>query len=321
VKHKDLGFDTEKLLHLNVGDLSEGELATLMKKFGQYHGVKALSATSGIPGANGLNNWNGYNIIHVDTSAAKTFGFKIVQGRGLLPGDANKACLINVAALSKLDGGTFQGKKACDLEIVGVVADFHYSSLYQQVGPVALLYSDYWRGQLTARISGPVGEAVVFFGKAWMETCPDKLFDLQFYDQAFAAMYRKEENLATLVGIFTVLAVVISALGIFGLAVFQSQQRIKEIGIRKVLGATAVEITAMLTKNFTKWAIAADVLAWPVAYYFADKWLQNFAYRIEIQWWMFALSGSIALVIALLTVSTQAIKAAMANPVDSLRYE
>lgn len=134
-------------------------------------------------------------------------------------------------------------------------------------------------------------------------------------------MYRQEESLAKLISIFSILAVVISCLGIFGLAVFQSQQRVKEIGIRKVLGATAAEIISMLTKNFMKWVVAANLLAWPVAYYAANQWLQNFAYRIEIHWWMFAVSGGIALVIALLTVNTHAVKAALANPVDSLRYE
>jgi putative ABC transport system permease protein len=110
-------------------------------------------------------------------------------------------------------------------------------------------------------------------------------------------------------------------LGIFGLAVFQAEQRIKEIGIRKVLGATVAEITTMLTKDFTKWVLLANLLAWPAAYFIANKWLENFAYRIEIQWWIFARAGGLALIIALLTVSLQAIKTALANPVEALRYE
>lgn len=154
-----------------------------------------------------------------------------------------------------------------------------------------------------------------------MAICPDFPFELQFYDDAFAAMYRQEENQASIVRIFTILAVVISCLGIFGMAVFQAEQRTKEIGIRKVLGATAIEITTMLTQNLTKWVFMANFIAWPVAWYFASQWLQRFAYRTEIDWWVFALAGTLALLIALLTVSTQAIRAALMNPVESLRRE
>jgi len=134
-------------------------------------------------------------------------------------------------------------------------------------------------------------------------------------------MYKKEENLAALVSIFSILAIVISCMGIFGLSVFQSEQRIKEMGIRKVLGATTSEIIFLLTKSFSKWVIYANIIAIPVAYYFLNEWLQDFAYKIEISWWMFTLAGGIALTIALLTISIQAIKAAIANPVKSLRYE
>ena len=154
-----------------------------------------------------------------------------------------------------------------------------------------------------------------------MKVSPDYPIDIQFYDEYFASMYRKEENLAALLGIFCVLAVVISCMGILGLAVFQAQQKIKEIGIRKVLGAASYEITYLLTKNFIMWVIISNILAIPIAYYFMNKWLQDFAYRIDISWWMFIIAGGIALLIALATVSFQAVKAATANPVESLRYE
>jgi putative ABC transport system permease protein len=321
VKHKDLGFDTEYLLNLKVGDTGGGQLNTLMNKLEQYHGIKAMSATLGIPGRVDMT-LNGYKTIYVDANAVKTFGFKVVQGRNLLPGDLNKACLINTAALANFEDGDFHGKKVFGVEIVGVVSDFHYSSLYEKTGPMALAYVDLWgKTHLTLRISGPVGEAVAFIKKTWMETCPDYPFELRFYDDYFDSMYSKEEKLARLIAIFSILAVVISCLGIFGLAFFQSEQRVKEIGIRKVLGASVYEIVAMLSKNFTQWVVVANVVAWPVVWYAMNKWLQNFAYRIEIGWWMFALAGGLALLIALLTVSTQALKAALANPVEALRYE
>ncbi|HEX9652655.1 MAG TPA: ABC transporter permease [bacterium] len=320
VKHKNTGFDTEQLLYLNIHPKMRDRLPALTDRLAQYHGLKSLTITNGIPGKININ-LDHFDAIVIDSNTVKTFGFEIVQGRNLLPGDLNQACLINAAALSKFANNDFLGQEVNSSAIVGVISDFHFASLHKKIAPLVLLYSD-WGGQhLTMRISGPVDEAIAHITQSWKDLCADYPFDLQFYDETFAAMYRQEENLATLISIFSILAVVISCLGIFGLAVFQSQQRLKEIGIRKVLGATAAEIIAMLSGSFTKWVIAANLLAWPVAYFAATKWLQTFAYRIEIQWWMFAASGGLALAIALLTVSAQAIKAALANPVEALRYE
>jgi putative ABC transport system permease protein len=134
-------------------------------------------------------------------------------------------------------------------------------------------------------------------------------------------MYEKEENLAAFVSIFSILAIVISCMGIFGLSVFQSEQRIKEIGIRKVLGASTMEITLLLAKGFSKWVIFSNIIAIPVAYYLLNFWLREFAYRIELSWWVFLVSGGITLFIALATISYQSIKTAIANPVEALRYE
>jgi putative ABC transport system permease protein len=320
VKHKDLGFDTEQLLSLKVHHRIGEKTQVLMDKLQQYHGMKSLTFTNGIPGKISMS-MGGFKTIIVDSSTMKTFGFKIVQGRDLLPGDLNKACLINTAGLAKFEDSDFRGREVNGSEVVGVVSDFHYDSMYKKTEALALMYYDWGGGHITMRITGPVDEAMNYIRVTWKEICPDYPMELQFYDDAFAAMYRKEDRLATLITIFSVLAVVISCMGIFGLAVFQSEQRVKEIGVRKVLGATAAEIAAMLTKNFIKWVIIANLVAWPVAYYAMNKWLQNFAYRINMSWWMFALAGGTALVIALLTVSWQAIKAATANPVESLRYE
>jgi putative ABC transport system permease protein len=162
---------------------------------------------------------------------------------------------------------------------------------------------------------------LIILKSAWKEAYPDYILNYSFYDEYFASMYKKEENLASLVNMFSILAIIISGLGIFGLSVFQSEQRIKEIGIRKVLGASSTEITFLLTKSFSKWVLYANIIAFPVAYYFVNKWLQDFAYRINISWWVFVLSGGIALIIALVTVSVHAIKAAIANPIKALHYE
>ncbi|MFQ5631660.1 MAG: FtsX-like permease family protein, partial [bacterium] len=315
VKHKDKGFDTEHLLFLKIHYKMGKQIKALTDKLEQYHNMKSMTITGGIPGKINMS-LSGHEAIVVDSNTVQTFGFKVVQGRNLLPGDLNKACLINATALNKFYNGDFRGHEVNGIEIVGVVSDFHYSPLYKQTEPLALMFYDWGGNHITMRIAGPVDEAIAYINKTWMEICPNYPFDLQFYDEAFAAMYRKDENLASLISIFSILAVVISCLGIFGLAFFQSEQRVKEIGIRKVLGATVLEITTMLTKNFTRWVLVANLIAWPVAYYAMNKWLQNFAYRINIELWMFVLAGGLALLIALLTVSTQAIRAALANPVE-----
>ena len=146
-------------------------------------------------------------------------------------------------------------------------------------------------------------------------------FSYKFMDDSFSEVYKAEQQVGTLALSFSILAIFVACLGLFGLATFLAEQKTKEIGVRKVLGASVPSILLMLSKEFIKWIVIANIIAWPLAYYFMNKWLQEFAYRIEIGWWIFALSGIIAIIIALLTVSIQAIKAATANPIKSLRYE
>ena len=231
------------------------------------------------------------------------------------PGDEGKVCYVNEEALKKLKSDNLKNQKILGCEIAGVVADFNYESLYNATGPLVLMVQQrIWNTHITMRVSGPIDEAISYIKKTWNEVCPDYQINYGFYDEYFASMYKKEENLATLVSIFSILAIVISCLGIFGLSVFQSEQRIKEIGIRKVLGASIPEVMMLLIKNFSKWVIFANVIAIPELLLLNAKWLQDFAYRIEISWWMFALAGFITLIIALLTVSMQAIKAGGSKP-------
>jgi putative ABC transport system permease protein len=155
----------------------------------------------------------------------------------------------------------------------------------------------------------------------WKELFPRRSFDYFFLDDFFDSQYRAEEKLGYSVLCFSLLAIFIGCLGLFGLASFTAEQRTKEIGIRKVLGASVSRIVGHLSKEFMLLVVMANIIAWPVAWFAMSKWLQNFTYRIDMGWWIFILSGALALFIALLTVSYQAIKAAHANPVDALRYE
>ena len=157
--------------------------------------------------------------------------------------------------------------------------------------------------------------------RKWETVAPGQLFNYYFMDDSFNDVYKDELRLENIFIIFSMLSIFVACLGLFGLTVFNIEKRTKEVGVRKVLGASIFDLIVILTKDFTKWVLIANTLAWPMAWYIMNKWLQDFAYRIDISLWTFVISGGIALVIALLTISFQAIKAAVANPVESLRYE
>jgi putative ABC transport system permease protein len=322
VKHKDLGFNTDRLLFIPVHYSLTSRIQILANKLRQYHGTKSLTETQGIPGRINVYSNDDNAVLVIDSTSLNTFGFKIIKGRNLLPGDFNKACLINETLYKRFKGDGLHNIRVNGAEVVGVVSDFRYSSFYGRQGPLVLMYNGFWGyNYITMRISGPVGNAVDYLKKTWKEVSPEYPLDFGFYDEYFASMYEKEENLASFISMFSILAIVISCMGIFGLSVFQSEQRIKEIGIRKVLGASTMEIILLLAKGFSKWVIFSNIIAIPVAYYLLNFWLREFAYRIELSWWVFLVSGGITLFIALATISYQSIKTAIANPVEALRYE
>jgi putative ABC transport system permease protein len=155
----------------------------------------------------------------------------------------------------------------------------------------------------------------------WSKFAPSYPLDYYFLDDDFARLHQADQQLGRVFQAFALLAIGIACLGLFGLAAFTAERRTKEIGVRKVLGATVTNVVTLLSKDFVKLVLLANLIAWPLAWYAMNKWLQSFAFRVEMEWWVFALAGGLALLIALLTVSTQAIKAALANPVEALRYE
>jgi len=168
---------------------------------------------------------------------------------------------------------------------------------------------------------GKAGNALSFIQSVWQKNYPDRPFEYQFLDDHFAEVYRADTQVSSVVAVLAGLAIVISCLGLFGLASYSAERRIKEVGIRKVLGASVQNITTMLSKDFLKYVLIATLIAWPLAWFAVHKWLQDYAYRIPISWWIFVVAGAMACLIALVTISFQAIKAAMANPVKSLRTE
>jgi putative ABC transport system permease protein len=211
-----------------------------------------------------------------------------------------------------------------ELPVYGVVEDFHYRDLHQPVGLAMLspLQDKKWSWNVLVKISGKnIAGSMSQIKTAYSSITNDEPFDYKFFDSEVDSWYKKEANISKIITWFSVLTIIISVMGILALVTLFNQLRIKEIGIRKVNGAKISEILTLLNKNFVRWVVIAFVIATPIAYYAMHKWLENFAYKTELSWWIFALAGIMALGIALLTVSWQSWKAATRNPVEALRYE
>ena len=338
VKHTNPGFNEDQLLRVDIPGIQNNDIQKamlLLDELRKSPQIKSLSVSSGVPGQ--INQWMGSNMentdknmsvpcLIVDTAFIKTFGLEIIKGRDLQPGDDGKVCYFNESAYKHFEFDNLENKRFNNFggfDIIGVVKDFHYSSMREAIGPLCILVkSNLGPNAINIRLEGNnIAQGMNFIRETWQELLPAYPLKYQFYDQWFDSMYRSEERFAKTIGFFAILAIVISCIGILGLAIFSSERRIKEIGIRKVNGAKISEILTMLNKDFVKWVVIAFVIATPVAYYTMNKWLESFAYKTNLSWWIFALAGLLALGIALLTVSWQSWRAATRNPVEALRYE
>ncbi len=264
----------------------------------------------------------------------KTFGVEVKEGRLFSKEflSDSTAVVLNESAVRILGYEdpigkrfTFPGaneEQDFNLTIIGVVKDFHYESLHHKIGPMVMLLERGWPGFVSMKIRPEnVQATVAFANQVWAKYIPDKPFEYFFADDDFARLYENEKRTGKIFSSFSTLAVIIACLGLFGLATFVTNQRRKEIGIRKTLGASVYSIVYLLSKQFSIWVILANLIAWPVAYYFMGEWLSNFEYRIGVSFVSFVLAAVLVFLIALFTVAYQSVRAAMANPVDSIRYE
>jgi len=207
--------------------------------------------------------------------------------------------------------------------IAGVAKDFNFNSLHHKIETLSIFCQKDWGySEMSIRINNTdIKDAVKTVEATWGKINPNHPFEYKFLDDHFVELYRADQIVSKVVGILSGLAILISCLGLFGLATYSAEKRVKEIGIRKVMGASMLNITTMLSKDFIRLVIFANFIAWPIAWFMVNRWLQDFAFRVSINWWIFVLAGISTLVIALLTVSYQAIKAALMNPVKSLKSE
>ena len=252
--------------------------------------------------------------------------------------DADEAFLINETAVKEFGFGSPQQAIGRQLnwdkwqpdslnpvkkgKVIGVVQDFHYKSLHEKVIASVIQITSTENFKIAVKFNtADVKNTIAYITALWDRFSPGYPLDYNFMDETYGKMYKAEKKLGTLLWIFTVMAIIVGCMGLFGLAAFSAEQRIKEIGIRKVLGASTFNIAGLLSKNFIKLVLIASFIAFPIAWWAMNNWLENFPYRINMSWWIFAVAIIAAIAIALITVSFHAIKAAVANPVRSLRSE
>ncbi len=341
---KKLGFDKEQVLVLRNPGALGNNTASFKEALRKYRSVMNVSGSNTLPGrsfsnigfgAEGVDESFTLNLCICDYDFLDTLKLELAKGRFFSREFASDshAAVLNEKAVELLGWDDPIGKRINnwaenrgDFTVIGVIKDYHYESLHQEIRPQALFLSGgyYQRGEdyISVRLDTEnIPGTIKNIENTWKNFAPNKPFEYSFLDEDYERLYLNEKQTRKIFSIFSFLAIFIACLGLFGLASFVADRKTKEIGIRKILGASVPRIVNILNKSFVKWVIVANLIAWPVAWFVMNRWLQNFAYRIDLSWWMFVLAAVLALIIAIITVSFQTVKAALRNPADSLRYE
>jgi putative ABC transport system permease protein len=353
LNNKDLGFNKDQVLYFQIrGDVAKN-LETFKQALKQSPGVVSVTSGYGLPGDQfagdgvivpGEEGDKEYaaNVFIGDHDYLKTLGLKLVAGRDFsreMKTDEREAFIINQTAVKELGFGSSQKALGQTLKwdewnpadslhpqkigkVIGVVQDFHYKSLHEKVTTSVIQLYPAVAFKVAVKLrAADMQNTIAFINSTWNKFNPGYPLDYKFMDETYGTMYKAEEKLGSLIWIFTLMAIVVGCLGLFALAAFNAEQRTKEIGIRKVLGAGVLSIFGLLSKSFVRLVMISSLLAFPVAWWAMNKWLEDFSYRIAIGWWVFVVAGAAAMAVAIITVSFQAIRAAVANPVKSLRTE
>lgn len=356
VKNMRLGFDKEQVVVLPFGTGLDSAHERVKANLMQHAGVRSVSASGNVPGqgvsdffyrleghSSTTNELPGWDTYFVDEAFIETMALDVVEGRGFSEEIASdeQAFILNETAVAWARATLGEGWETPigkELEfyvpgaegwrvfnrgrVVGVVKDFHYRSLREEIGPLVLQMLPGAFGNVLVKVStDDLSGTLAFLEEQWSTLRPGQPFDYYFLDQSYDQLYRAEERVGNLLSSLAGLTILIACMGLFGLAAFMAEQRTKEIGIRKVLGASVPGIVGLLSKSFVKLVAVAFLVGAPVAYFIMDQWLTGFAYRVSISGWIFLIAGAAALGIAFLSVSYQSIRAAIADPVRALRYE
>ncbi|HEY0109479.1 MAG TPA: FtsX-like permease family protein, partial [Fibrella sp.] len=349
IQSKELGFTRESVLTIQSANFLREKTGAFKEELKQLAGVASVGATSSTPGG---ENFFGTTFRKQDVT-------ETVTGRGMVIDDEylpalkmtmvagrpfkrafndSLSVILNEEAVKEMgltdpigkrvvspDNYAQRGGPEVTYTVIGVVKNFHFTSLHQRIAPLFIMHDRLFgraNNQIVVRLKTANPEAVLAQSEAlWKRYNPDQPFHYTFLAEDWGALYRSEQVAERLFSVFSLLAILIACMGLLGLAIYVIQQRTKEIGVRKVLGASVASIVLLLSKDFLKLVLIAIVIASPLAWYAMSNWLQDFAYKIDMPWWVFALSGLLAIGIAVLTVSFQSVKAALMNPVKSLRSE
>jgi putative ABC transport system permease protein len=350
VQQRSAGYDRSQVLAVDIPhglratmtDSSRAQLlGTVKQELLSQSSIHDVTLTSGSvidlrSMVTGAADWDGrekdfnppVTQLQVDEDFMKLFGLSLKAGRWFRAGHADEEnVVLNETAVKELGirepvigrRFLFQGKTG---QVIGVVKDFHYKSMHDKIGPIVLSGQRSWSNTIFIKVQpGQVRQVIANAGGVWKKLLPAYAFEYMFLDEAFDNLYQSDRRTATLVLIFSIIAIIIAALGLFGLAAFTAERRKKEIGIRKILGASVGNIVNMLSRDFLLQVLIASGVAFPLAFWAMSRWLEGFAYRINIGWWVFVAAGALAAFIALATVSLHAVKAALTNPAKSLRTE
>jgi putative ABC transport system permease protein len=340
IRNKDLGFNRSYVLRLPMNQDIVNHYDAFKQSLLKNSDILSVTSASNVPLSIGNINpvyWEGrgpdqyevMNFAAVDYDYFKTFQMHFVEGRSFSRDFTSdeQNYILNEAAVrfTKLESpiGKLFSIWTREGRIIGVVKDFHSHSLHDEIKPVVFTLTTNWPHNYIFVRTNPerVQSSLRSMEATWKQFAAGYPFEYDFLDDIFNRQYQTDQRMGQVINDFTYLAIFISCLGLFGLASYMAERRTKEIGIRKVLGASVSSVILMFSKDFTKWVMAANVIALPIAWYVASRWLQNYAYRIRISWWFYLLSAGLALTIAVLTVGYQSLKSAFANPADSIRYE
>ena len=347
MKTKELGFKGDQVVALPVNLNLSQKYEAIRNELLRNPNVINVGGSVGLPGAfisrNGVNlpetmkkDWT-VSMIQTDHSFVKTLGMEIIDGRDFsktFPADEKESFIINETAAKMFGWDKPVGKRvnwySVDRSrypdgkngtVVGLVKDFHFRSLHEPIEPLILTLNPFYSHILVKIEPVNIPEMVKFIERTIEKFEPNHPFEFFFLDDSFDNLYRAEERAGEILLSFAVLAIIVASLGLFGMASLTAVQRTKEVGIRKVLGASVSNIVVLMSKDMVKWVLGACLIAWPIAYYAMNRWLENYPYRIDIGMGIFFLAGLIAIITAFLTISSQTIRVATANPVEALRYE
>jgi putative ABC transport system permease protein len=325
VQDKDLGYNTELLVRLQVHYRIGDKVPAMMEDISSLAVVKSCCASGGIPG----EIWSYSNDDNLATSQLsadyrflETFELELRYGRNFFPAESTEVCLINESLLSDMGGwDSAENREVFGNQVVGVFEDFHFEDLYTPMGNLQIR-NEPDVGHLCIRFyPGDIANALSSVEEVFEKHAPGFAFSYEFYDEWMQAKYAQEEKRAQSIRLLSLVAILLSCLGLFGMAQFAARRRVREIGIRKVNGAKEGQILWMLNRDFLLWILPGIAAGIPLGWYFMQKWLAGFAYKTQLDWWIFGLAALVALLVAILTVSWQSWRAARKNPVEAIRYE